>query len=158
MLPAGLQIMFANSTKLSHSCDLSMCWSAAALLCESVVKYFLGWGKSISRGGGRRFDGCGESQLLWQTPLSAFACPGVWPLRCKESYEMQQDSSTRWNQINKIFQFELSDVQQIIKHQTLMMTNKKKTPQSKFIVDIVVPLKSRWLWALCQEEHIMPRH
>ena len=39
--------------------------------------------------------------------------------------------------------FHFCDIQQIIKHQTLMMTNKKKTPQSKFIVDIVVPLKSR---------------
>ena len=64
MLPAGLQIMFANSTKLSHSCDLSMCWSAAALLCESVVKYFLGWGKSISRGGGRSISRLGEGGLM----------------------------------------------------------------------------------------------
>ena len=63
MLPAGLQIMSANLTELPHSCYLSKCWSAA-LLCESVVKYFLGWGKSISRGGGRSISRLGEGGLM----------------------------------------------------------------------------------------------
>ena len=163
-----------NSIVFPHSFGLPTGWWSGGhpSLCESVGKYFLCWGKSICWS----FDDGGESQLLSQTPLSPFACPRLWPhhhcicilyfyfvfcfvfvyciLLC--IFILDFCSIINIQTVGKVFNavpinilistFCKSD-------HMMMMMMMMMIWQNKFIVDILVPLKSRWLWALCPERH-----